>query len=144
MKLSGEGGNEVNASSLSFKAAVLFAIAGMAMGIAMAATQNHSVFPAHAHLNLLGWVSLFLIGVYYKFNPSLDMSRAALVQVVVWILGTLVLTIGVGAVYLGHPATEPIAIVGSLIVFADILFFAVLVFRPAAKSDPSPRLAPAE
>lgn len=131
----------MKASSLSFKAAVLFAMTGMAMGIAMAATHDHSVFPAHAHLNLLGWVSLFLIGIYYKFSPPLDMSRAALVQVSVWILGTIVLTIGVAAIYLGHPAAEPIAIVGSLIIFADMLFFAVLVFRPATRS---PRLAPAE
>jgi len=134
----------VKASSLSFKAAVLFAMTGMAMGIAMAATHDHSVFPAHAHLNLLGWVSLFLIGIYYRFNPSLDMSRAGLVQVVVWILGTIILTIGVAAIYLGHPAAEPVAIVGSLIIFADMLFFAVLVFRPAAKVNRSPRLAPAE
>ena len=134
----------MQASSLSFKAAVLFAMTGMAMGIAMAATHDHSVFPAHAHLNLLGWVSLFLIGIYYKLNPPLDMSRAALVQVVVWIFGTIVLTIGVASIYLGHPAAEPIAIVGSLMIFADMLFFAVLVFRPAPKDNPSPRLAPAE
>jgi hypothetical protein len=134
----------VKASSLSFKAAVLFVIAGMAIGIAMAATHDHSVFPAHAHLNLLGWVSLFLIGIYYRLNPWLDVSRAALVQVVVWILGTIVLTIGVAAIYLGHPAAEPIAIVGSLIVFVDMLFFALLVFRPAPKDSRSPRLAPAE
>jgi hypothetical protein len=134
----------VKASSLSFKAAVLFAMTGMAMGIAMAATHDHSVFPAHAHLNLLGWVSLFLIGIYYRLNPPLDISRAALVQVVVWILGTIVLTIGVAAIYLGYPAAEPIAIVGSLIVFADMLLFAVLVFRPSSKASRSPRLAPAE
>ena len=134
----------MKASSLSFKAAVLFAMTGMAIGIAMAATHDHSVFPAHAHLNLLGWVSLFLIGIYYNLNPSLDMSRAALLQVVVWILGTIVLTIGVAAIYLGHPAAEPIAIIGSLIIFADMLFFAVLVFRPAPKASRSPRLAAAE
>jgi len=134
----------VKASSLSFKAAVLFATTGMAMGITMAATHDHSVFPAHAHLNLVGWVSLFLIGIYYRFSPPLDMSRAALVQVSVWILGTIVLTIGVAAIYLGHPAAEPIAIVGSLIIFADMLFFAVLVFRPATKANRAQRLAPAE
>lgn len=83
----------MKASSLSFKAAVLFVLTGMVMGIAMAAIHDHSVFPAHAHLNLIGWVSLFLIGIYYRLNPPLDMSRAALVQVVVWILGTIVLTI---------------------------------------------------
>ena len=70
----------MKASSLSFKLAVLFVIAGMAMGIGMAATHNHSIMPAHAHLNLLGWVSLFLFGIYYKLHPALEESRLALVQ----------------------------------------------------------------
>jgi hypothetical protein len=134
----------MKASSLSFKAAVLFALAGMVMGIAMAASHDHSVFPAHAHLNLLGWVSLFLIGIYYKFHPSLDSSHVARVQVGIWILGTIVLTIGVASIYLGHPASEPIAIVGSLIILFDMLFFAMLVFRPVSKDSTATRLAPAE
>jgi hypothetical protein len=123
----------MKASSLSFKSAVAFGIAGMAMGIAMAAAHDHSVFPAHAHLNLLGWVSLFLIGTYYRLHPWLDTRRAALVQVGIWIFGTVVLTIGVASIYLGHPAAEPIAISGSLIIFADMLFFAFLVYWPASE-----------
>jgi hypothetical protein len=62
----------MKASSLSFKAAVLFAIVGVGFGIAMAMSQDHSVAPAHAHINLLGWVSLFLIGIYYRLHPALD------------------------------------------------------------------------
>jgi hypothetical protein len=59
----------MKASSLSFKLAVLFVVTGMAMGIAMAASHDHSAMPAHAHLNLLGWVSLFLYGNYDKLHP---------------------------------------------------------------------------
>jgi hypothetical protein len=66
------------------------------------------------------------------------------VQVGIWILGTIVLTIGVASIYLGHPGAEPIAIIGSLTIFADMLFFAILVFRPASKDSAAPRLAPAE
>jgi len=72
----------------------------MIIGIIMAATDNHSVFPAHAHLNLLGWVSLFLIGIFYRLHPSLDTSRLALTHVVIWIGGTIILTCGVAAIYL--------------------------------------------
>ncbi len=67
----------MKASALSFRAAVLFALIGMGMGIAMAIARDHSVMPAHAHLNLLGWVSLFLFGIYYRLNPALDVSRLA-------------------------------------------------------------------
>jgi hypothetical protein len=97
----------------------------------MAATDNHSVFPAHAHLNLLGWVSLFLIGIFYRLHPSLDRSRLAIAHVVIWIGGTIILTCGVAAIYLGRPDLEGIAIAGALIVLGAMLIFAYLVFRSA-------------
>jgi cbb3-type cytochrome oxidase subunit 1 len=98
----------MKASILSFRAAVLMVIAGMIWGIVMGISQDHSTMPAHAHLNLLGWVSLFLFGIYYHLHPAVDLSRLALVQVWIWIAGTIVLTIGVGLVYSGHAVGEPI------------------------------------
>jgi hypothetical protein len=119
----------MRASTISFCSAVCLGIVGMMMGIIMAASGNHSVFPAHAHLNLLGWVSLFLIGIFYRFHPDLDTSRAALIHVVIWIFGTIVLTCGVAAIYLGRPDLEFIASVGSVTVLGAMLMFAYLVFR---------------
>ncbi len=119
----------MRASSLNFRTAVCLGIVGIGMGIGMAASGDHSIFPAHAHLNLLGWVSLFLIGIFYRFHPGLDTSRIAFVQSVIWIAGTIVLTIGVAGIYLGRPDLEPIAIVGSLLVLGAMLLFAYLVFR---------------
>ena len=77
----------MHAPTLSFRSAVILAIAGMIMGIVMAASGNHLVYPAHAHLNLLGWVGLLLIGIFYRYYPALDASRIALVQVSIWIIG---------------------------------------------------------
>ena len=122
----------MTASSLSFKLAVLVVIAGMAMGIGMAAAHDHSIMPAHAHLNLLGWVSLFLFGIYYKLHPALERSRLAFVQVVIWSVGTVVLTIGVAAIHLGYEAAEPVTAMASFIVLAAMLLFAYLVFRPSS------------
>jgi uncharacterized protein YhhL (DUF1145 family) len=122
----------MKASSLSFRAAVLFAIAGMIWGLQMAITDDHSAFPAHAHLNLLGWVSLFLFGIYYLLHPSLERARLALIQVCLWIVGTIIMAIGVAMVHTGHVGGDPIAAVGSLIVIAAMLIFAWLVFRTKA------------
>jgi hypothetical protein len=136
----------MTASSLSFKLAVLFVITGMAMGIGMAMAHDHSIMPAHAHLNLLGWVSLFLFGIYYKLNPALERSRLALVQVVVWSIGTVVLTFAVAAIHLGYQAADPLAGLASFIVLGAMLLFAYLVFRPATaeRAEPLIRLTPAE
>ena len=44
----------MKASVVSFRAAVLFGLLGMGLGIAMAIARDHAVMPGHAHLNLLG------------------------------------------------------------------------------------------
>jgi hypothetical protein len=119
----------MKASSLSFPAAVLMVIAGMIWGIIMAISRDHSAMPAHAHLNLLGWVSLFLFGVFYHLHPAIDRSRSALIQVAAWIVGTVILTIGVWLVHTGHDIGDPIAAAGSLIVLAAMLLFGWLVLQ---------------
>ena len=132
----------MKASSVSFPAAVLMVIAGMIWGLVMAISGDHSAMPAHAHLNLLGWVSLFLFGIYYRLRGSLERSKTALTQVWLWIAGTIVQAIGVGLVTTGHESGEPFAVVGSLAVLAGMLLFAWLVFQ-GERADAGMRTAAA-
>jgi hypothetical protein len=134
----------MKASALCFQAAVVFVVAGMIWGIIMAISDDHSAMPAHAHLNLLGWVSLFLFGIYYRLHPSLKGTTSARVQVWVWIIGTVILTIGVGLVHTGHAVGDPVAGVGSFVVLLDALLFGWLVFRgERAERDIRPSVSPA-
>lgn len=119
----------MTASNLGFRLAILMLIGGIGWGIAMAASGNHATMPAHAHLNLLGWVSLFLFGVFYRLHPSLERSRLALFQVVAWAVGTVVLAGAVGLIHSGVAEAEPVAAIGSLLMLADVLLFAFLAFR---------------
>jgi hypothetical protein len=135
----------VKASSLSFRTAVLFVIVGMIWGIAMAISEDHSAMPAHAHLNLLGWVSLFLFGIYYRLHPSLEGTRSASVQVWGWIVGTVILATGVGLAHTGHAVGDPVAAIGSLVVLLDMFLFGWLVFRSdGAAADIRKLPSPAE
>jgi peptidoglycan/LPS O-acetylase OafA/YrhL len=117
----------MTASSVSFPAAVLMGVFGMSWGIYMAMTHDHTTMPAHAHLNLLGWVSLFLIGVFYRLHPALDRSRAALIQVGIWIVATAVMVGGITLIMNESPIGEPVAAVSSIVILADMLFFGWLV-----------------
>ena len=119
----------MKASSLSFQAGVVLLVVGMIWGIQMGISKDHAVMPAHAHLNLLGFVSLFLFGFYYRLHPSLDWSRTALAQITVWLVGTITMTIGIGLVHTGHDAGEPLAAIGSLVVLAAMLMFGWQVYR---------------
>lgn len=100
--------------------------------------------PAHAHLNLLGWVSLFLFGIYYERRPALDASRIAIVQVSIWTVGTVLLTIAVAALHLGYAGADPLAGIAALIVVSGMLLFGYFVFRPEPAQGPAMTLTPAE
>ena len=56
----------MRASVLSFQA-VIFVVAGMIWGLVMAISADHITLPAHARLYLLGWVPLFLFGIYIAY-----------------------------------------------------------------------------
>ena len=124
----------MKASILCFRAAVLMAAAGMIWGIVMGISQDHATLPAHAHLNLLGWVSLFLFAIYYHLHPAVDRTALASLQVWVWITGTIIMTIGVALVHSGHEIGDPIAAVSSLVVLVDLLTFGWLVSAPSRLS----------
>jgi hypothetical protein len=119
----------MKAASLSFQAAVVMAVLGMVWGLVMAISGNHSTMPAHAHLILLGWVSLFLFGIFYHLHPAIDRRRTALIQVWGWVVGTLIMTFGVALIHSGHDHGQPFAALGSLVVLADMLLFGWLVLQ---------------
>jgi len=48
-----------------FAMAPIYVLIGMSFGIFMGATQDFSLAPAHAHLNLIGWVTMALYGTFY-------------------------------------------------------------------------------
>ncbi|WP_455184225.1 hypothetical protein [Azospirillum palustre] len=96
--------------------------------------------PAHAHLNLLGWVSLFLFGVFYRLHPALETSRLAMTQIVVWSVGTAFLTVAVAALHLGYAAFEPVAAVSALLLLGSLGLFSVLVFRSGKLPQPAARV----
>jgi hypothetical protein len=54
-----------------------------------------------------------------------------------WIASAVVSAIGVRLAHTSHPAGEPIAPVGSFVIFADAMLFAWLVFQVRPTEDHS-------
>ena len=121
--------------SVSFlRTAVVYFVLAVALGIYMGATQNLAQIPVHAHLNLLGWVSMALFGLIYHAHPAA--AATALARWHFWIhqLGVPALMVAVWIVHAGNAAADPVAGVLSIIVGIGIVLFAVNVWRtiPAA------------
>jgi hypothetical protein len=108
--------------------AVAFFVTGVALGTGMGATQDFRLMHVHAHINLLGWVALGLIGLLYSVHPRL--SRGWLAHAHYW-LHTLGLVLFMGAfawgVLNGHKPAAPVA-VGASMVSLGVLLFAINVF----------------
>jgi hypothetical protein len=114
-------------SSLFLRFAVLFGLAGMALGIFMAARHDFSFAPVHAHVNLLGWVGMFLAGLFYRNHP-IGKTWPAKLHFVIASVGAMLLAYGLAALIVASPWGEPIAILGSLSTLLGMLVFAGIVF----------------
>ena len=115
--------------SLMMCTSAVILLVGMLAGIAMGIQQNFVLAPAHAHLNLVGGVLLFLFGLYYRLIPAAGTSTLAKVQGWLHMTGAILFPVGVAVVLLKGPAFEAAPIAGSLIVVAAMALFVVIVFR---------------
>lgn len=106
-------------------------VAGMIAGIFMGIKQDFALGPAHAHLNLIGGVLLFLFGLYYRLVPAAGTSTLAKVQGWLHMISAIVFPAGVAIVILKGEALVAIPILGSLIMLVAMALFAVIVFRTA-------------
>lgn len=112
--------------------ASLYALVAMSLGIYMGASHDHVLAPAHAHLNLVGWVSVTLYGLYYHTVPTAAETRLAKIHVAVASLGVVLLAPGIALAVLG--ITEGLASIGSLVTILSMLLFVAVVFTNRAKA----------
>ncbi|MEX4006145.1 MAG: hypothetical protein ACT6RL_06640 [Neoaquamicrobium sediminum] len=115
-------------ATLYFRTAILFLIIGIGIGLHMSISGNHGVMGAHAHLNLLGWVTSALFGTYYAVNPLKAAGRLPLLQYAIYVIGIVIMIPALYVLLAGNPGAEPIVAMGSLIVFAGVLLFGWIIF----------------
>ena len=118
-----------------FRISVSIGLAGMIFGIAMGMTQNFLLGPAHAHLNLIGFVAMFLSALYYRTVPEAAASQLAPLQAVVSVVGAILFPIGIVCVRLGDRGRfMPVLVAGWLTVLTGMLLFAVIVYRSSGRA----------
>jgi cbb3-type cytochrome oxidase subunit 1 len=117
--------------------AALYLAVGATMGIVMGIKHQFSLAPVHAHINLLGWASLAIMGVIYKVYPAAADTRLARIHFWVHNIALPVFMIGLGFGLSGHEEFMLLVDIGATAVFVAILIFVVnlwLALRPGAGS----------
>lgn len=120
-----------NLAQIYFRTAILFLIAGISIGIFMSISGNHAVMGAHAHINLLGWVTSALFGTYLALNPAKATGMLPRLQYFVYVVGVIVMGASLYLMLDGNAAMEPIVATASIVTFVGVLLFAVIIFMPA-------------
>lgn len=120
-------------SILLLRFAAAFGVVGAILGAHMAGAGSYAFRPVHAHILVVGWLSLFAWAVYYKvFQPSI--SGLAKVHVFSAIIGSVGLWVGMW-LYMVKPFELPEAVLliiyiggGVTLLISYIVFFFMTLF----------------
>lgn len=123
-----------------FRLAAVYFVVAVLLGIAMGASGDHSLLAVHAHINLLGWVSMALFGLMGLAYPAITQGRIATWQFWLHNISVPVMLIALSARLKGVAGLDPLIGIASLAVGVGVSLFAWLVMTQIhAKSLTDPR-----
>ena len=113
---------------LLIRIAAIFGFIGVVIGSMMSGQENYAYRPIHAHVTLVGWLSVFAWGIFYYIVP---VSKVIIVKIqsIFGILGAIGLTTGM-YFYNFYDATWAMIffIVGGSILLIAFALFVVSTF----------------
>jgi len=112
--------------------AVLWVILGMIWGIQMSATHNHTLSPAHAHLNLVGWVGFAIFAFYYHLVPGAGDGMLAKLHLATAVAGVVLMVPGIAMAVTEQG--ETLAKIGAVLTLLSMLIFAAVILRGGTRT----------
>lgn len=120
-------------SNTFLRLAVLFALVGVSLGYWMGMTQQFGLSPVHAHINLLGWASMFLYGLFYRLFPQAGEGVLPKIHLGLAATGLPVMMFGLTIKLAPIPsllaAELPLLIGGPTLILLGMFVFAFIVFK---------------
>jgi peptidoglycan/LPS O-acetylase OafA/YrhL len=113
---------------------LIFLVVGMAFGMWMGINQDFQYAAAHAHWNLVGFVTSAIYGLTHRAYPKLAESRLTWIQCVLHVIGVLIFAPGIViAVAMDNPVA---AIVGGNVLILAALMFMFIYFTHDHRTSP--------
>lgn len=114
---------------------VLSALVGMTLGVWMGANQDFVLRPVHAHINLLGFASMMLFGLFYRAFPAAGRGWLPMTHFVLSVLGFLILMPSLTLMLLQQPLFLPGMIASEIMLVASMAVFVIIVFKATMAKD---------
>lgn len=118
-------------SAAFFAIGVVYVLAGMFWGMHMGEANDFVMAPAHAHLNLLGWVTMGLYGTFYALTQKTMSHKLAWTNFAISALGVAVMIPFLALFLAGGNDSKyiPGIVVGEVLTVLGMLTFGVSVVR---------------
>ena len=110
------------------KLAGIYWIAGIALGLVMGATETFALAPVHAHMNLLGWVTLAIAALVFTIWPKTETTRLARAFFWIYNLSLPVMLLALALMLMGRTEFTVVTIIASVCVFVGAILFVVNLF----------------
>ncbi|MFZ5728354.1 MAG: hypothetical protein ACOY4G_03290 [Pseudomonadota bacterium] len=130
---------------LFYAAATIYILIGVTWGLAMSVTHDFTTSPAHAHLNLIGWVSQALMGAFYATLGRRSPGWMPAANFVLTNVGVVCMISAMTLMFMGVLTMEeikPLFAIGGPGVLLGFAVFACAVFTALARSLGVRRAAP--
>ena len=113
----------------------LSALVGMSLGVWMGANQDFVLRPVHAHVNLLGFASMMLFGLFYRAFPAAGRGVLPMAHFVLSVVGFLILMPSLTLMLLAKPLFMPGMIASEIMLVASMALFVIIVFKATMTKD---------
>jgi cbb3-type cytochrome oxidase subunit 1 len=114
--------------------ALVYFVAAVSLGVVMGASHDFRLKAVHVHANLLGWVSMVLMGLVYRLYPSAAASPLARWHFALYQSALPVMLGGLAALMFGQQGAEPVLGIASVVMLAAVVCFALAVWRSERRS----------
>lgn len=113
------------------KIASVYFLIGIGLGYYMSIAHNYDLTGVHVHINLLGWMSLGMIGLMYHFFPSIGSNGLAKAHFWLHNIGLPIMMGGLAAMILtgNEAAFTPVVASGATVTVLGILLFVINVLK---------------
>lgn len=114
---------------IQFRAATSYLMAGLVLGIVMAASGNFTLKGVHGHVHLLGWVTLALTGAVHALAPDVAKGALARWHVILHNVGLPIMLVALTAYLSGVAAAEPGIALGAVLSTLGLGAFTLAIWR---------------
>ncbi|MFD0959968.1 hypothetical protein [Paenibacillus chungangensis] len=113
-----------NYSKWLMRMAAIYALIGALIGSDVAGRKEYTMVPGHGHILVVGWLTLFVYGLFYHVFQEIGMKRTAKLHVWTSIIGGGLMPLSMLAYYTNENTVTLITFISS----ASVLLLAIILF----------------